>query len=175
MRLSRVALLLALLLPVASRAAPPDIDRSADGMFEVEDFGTYHLSLIGKTPAPDTVSGTQNAVSDVTLARQGVEVCAAIGTSFGFRYKVSNDLPDPIWRIEVQTDHPLLHYANGNSGTHGLNVRVVEAGTDTYNGWTFEEPGELEAGDYTFTLRRDGEVLLRKTFHIRTDCAQAVS
>jgi len=173
------AALLAVVLATASvgraLAAPPDIDRSADGMLEVTDFGTYRLALVGKSAAPDTVSGTQNTVDDVALLRPGSEVCAVLGTSFGMRYQVSGDLPDPLWRVEVQADHPMLHYANGNSGTHGVYARLVTAGTETYNGWTFEEPGELEPGDFTFTILRGGEVKLRKTFHVRVDCSASVS
>lgn len=174
------ALTLGLVLALchADLAAPPlqDVDRSAHGEVEIVDFGTYHMVDLGQVPAPGEISGEMTETeSHVDLIKPGSDICAALGTAFGMRYQVSPDLDDAGWLIEDVVDTPMLHYPNGRSGTHNVLPRLTQRGEITFNIWGFDKPAELVAGDYTFSVVRNGQVMLRKTFHVRTDCEQALS
>ncbi len=89
---------------------------------------------------------------------------AQLCRSFGFRAWLAGGpgdvLPD---RILVRVSHPTITRPDGVSGTvDTLMLPVTPAGTGTSFG--FDDPWEVQPGDWTFDLVLDGAVIASKTF-----------
>lgn len=154
-------------------AAEPDIDAGPE--IGLLDFGTYSGRDAGVVFSDTTVEGAWHRLDSVKLLERGTDICAGDGTMFGIRYRLSETAAQDFWQIEVHTAHPMLHAPNGRSGIGGVHVTGLLRGDAGYSGWTVRYPYEHVPGDYTFSLVHDGQVKLRKTFHVAFDCVPLVS
>ncbi len=173
MRASTGFLLLVLTTPAL--AAPADIDVDPDGEIGLVDWGIYSARDVGAVKSDTTVEGLWHEVTDVHLVTQTVTICAGDGTMFGMRYRLGEQVKEPTWELEVQTAHPMLFAPSGRSGNSGFYATALTSGTTGYTGWTVRYPYEHVPGDYTFTLLHEGQVQLRKTFHLEFECVPAMS
>ncbi len=163
------------MLATPALAAPPDIDVDPEGEIGLVDWGLYSARDVGAVASDTTVEGLWHEVTDVQLVTQTVTICAGDGTMFGMRYRLGAQVAGPGWEMEVRTDHPMLFAPSGRSGNSGTYETALTAGTTGYTGWTVRYPYEHVAGDYTFTLSHEGQVKLRKTFHLEFECVPALS
>ena len=103
-------------------------------------------------------------VSSTRFINQDDHIPAQLCRSFGFEAWLARGqgdvLPD---RILVQVDHPVLTRPDGQKGAQDTLMLPVVGGV-TGTSFGFDDPWEVQPGDWTFNLILDGEVIASKTF-----------
>ncbi len=88
------------------------------------------------------------------------QLCRRFGVTAWLAVGEAEAMPS---RIIVRLHHPLLTRPDGVSSTSDSISLPVVAGA-IGDAWTFDEPYEVQAGDWTFDLMLGGAVIASKTF-----------
>jgi len=154
----------------ASADAPYDGQRLI-----LEDWGLYAGVPVREVPSPAMSSGAYQLSANEHLLLQTHTICAALGTDFGMRFKLSAALTIPVLPITVDVAHPPLMNGAGQNQTVDIFTRDIVPGQLAYIGWVFLDPSELVPGTWEFTVRSNETVLLQQQFTVLTSCQKLVS
>ena len=146
-------LLITCFLTVCGRAG-----EAGDIKAKIVEFGTFVLG----PGQPGTRQTYFTAHGDVFTAR--------LGLHFGFRFTLNN-VPD-IQTIDLQTvvTHPPITDKNGQTSTRYeliTTLPVSDSFADSVTGYSFDRPGEMTPGVWTFTHSFHGRTVVTKSFTIR--------
>lgn len=154
-----LALALALLWGVV--AAVP---ASAQIRAELVEYGIFRVQTLSVEKRPNGI--TMATVAEPTLVRQIDKFPAALGRSFGIRFRVTSDRPVLLRRVLV-FPKPGLRAQKGRPPVPVLESLVLhEPGGLAYYGYSFDEPWEQVTGPWTFQLWDRDRLLLEKTIII---------
>ena len=138
---------------------------------QIVEFGTFHKTPSNALmPAPGTIGGMANAVSEVTLIEKTTDIHASVGTSFGLRIKVAGEPGGSVVELTAKCIHPKVSDpTSGRSSTvETWNIYPVigRDGLSGYVGYTFDDPWELVPGKWTIQIFDQFTLLAEKTFDI---------
>jgi Domain of unknown function (DUF3859) len=123
---------------------------------EVSDVGIYKAEMTGgAVTAPGTPMGKTNLVNGVELMERTTIVPAALGTSFGFRYKIVGETDGADVNLKFVNHYPepgLKSPTTGNTYMSGEYVLQRKSGLQHWKGYTFESDWELVPGAWTFEI-----------------------
>ena len=175
-RSSRVLGALMLMLVISAATCDSRADAFLDGQqLILQDWGVYAGKPVRQVPGPTISSGIYQLSDDEHLLLQTHEICAALGTDFGMRFRLSEAHPLPSQPITVEIRHPPLTNREGRKqALDSFPLNIVPGGLN-YVGWIFLDATELVAGNWRFVMRRDGAVLLDESFTVKTSCQALIS
>lgn len=140
---------------------------------EILEFGTYKV-IESKSDLPvRSRSGKQqpsvHIAKTVKFLVHTNRIRAVKGTSFGFRYKLTNMPTNGLVPLEFETVHPEFTLPDGRKDTgRVLEVQVEpkDGGWVSHNGYRFDDDFELAPGEWKFTIYHEKRKILSKTFHV---------
>lgn len=148
---------------------------ATSGILVLDDAGIYAATTARTVATPTTSSGTMEITHNDVLVQSTHDICAVLGTHFGFRYHLSGVLPAPSLRVMVRIAHPPLRAWHGGAQSVDTLETALYAGEPHLSGWIFRDPAKLVDGEWRFTILHDGRALLEQRFQIRTGCGSPVS
>lgn len=168
MRLSLACAVL-ILAPLASAtsaalAAEPRVER-----IDIVDAGTYSITPGEETADPNTPTGKITAVDKVENIDPSTTVKGAIGTEFGFRYRVVGEPADAEVTLDMVYTYPPPGLADPEETAPIPETRFArqkKIGETVYLGYGFENPWEIVPGTWTFTISYQGRKLAEKSFTV---------
>jgi hypothetical protein len=167
-----MCILAALAATVGARADAP----AGGETLILQDWGIYAGKPVRQVPSPESSSGAYLLSENEHLLRQTHTVCAALGTDFGLRFRLSTARPELVLPLTVEVTHPPLSNGEGQKQTLDTFTHDVVPGRLSYIGWIFTDPSELTEGNWRFVLRGDeGTVLLDESFTVTTSCQPLIS
>lgn len=203
LRLASAALLLAgTLFPgVAAAAQPaPSLHITGSGEFVARrDLGPWNAAPGDTAPgsgtsgntgpsgaAPAQGSDTVIMVEDPHIVSRTSRIEARLCHRFGFMFTLENPGPDGTLDVTVTSMHPPITHPNGRVSTGVTYPMSVSSEKPGLVGFSFDDPWELVAGPWTFTVRAGSRVLAEQRFDVtvpvepdpsagRTDCNAVVS
>lgn len=133
---------------------------------QMVDYGLYRVSRFGRKIDGQVAGGlVQSLGAELILTTETVP--ATLGTSFGFRYKLSGPGSEADVRIRVLHPQPLNDPAAGRGLTYSEWSQSVPVGQVNWNtGWLFEHSWELVPGPWTMQLYSGETLLLEKRFEV---------
>lgn len=187
-RNAAAALLLAgLLLPgLAAAQAAPSLHITGSGEFVARrDLGPPEAGP--DTPAPPAQgSDTVVMVEDPHIVSRTNGIEARLCRRFGFMFTLENAGPTGTLGVVVTSVHPPIVHPNGRVSTGATYPMVLSTEQPGLVGFSFDDPWELVAGPWTFTVRAGGRVLAEQRYDVtvppgtdlsgvRRDCSALVS
>ncbi len=154
--------LLVLVLTGAPGARASEIDR-----VEIVEWGIYRDKRTGVAPAPLSVTGTTNLVTNVRLQQKTTTIPALVGMTFGIEYKVVGARPGSMVRLRCVTRLPQQGLTNPGTGkTFAVSEFETDAlvGGTTYMGYSLDFDWEVETGPWTLEIWHGDRKLAAKTF-----------
>ena len=169
---SALAVALMALVAPSVLAGSLTVDPSA---LSADEWGVYTAEKIETVLEPSNSSGKREKSRNETLLLLTHDICAALGTYFGFRYHLTGAVPVASLRVNIRITHPPLPSWRGGTQTEDTFDDSVEEGQSRFAGWVFRDPRKLVDGEWHFTVMSQGRALLEQDFRIRTACAPAIS
>jgi hypothetical protein len=138
---------------------------------EIVEVGVYEVvGAATQRPAPGTAAGTASEHEDLRLIQVGTQVKAIRGTTFGFRYRLS-DVPDgSIPGLQLRALHPSMRGPGGRvSSSSTASTEVFASGGEARGdvAYTLSEPFEVLRGDWELQLLYSGRVILSQPFKLQ--------
>jgi Domain of unknown function (DUF3859) len=156
--------LLALVLLVLSATA----QAQTEPRITVIDYGIVSATDGKKVRSPGTATGFTREVTNFRLVRQAETIVAKQGVRFGIRYRVDGAPRGKTLNGTCITRFP----AGGVTNPKGAKVEADEFDCDlkggevTWRSYTFEEPWELVAGDWSLEFWYGGKKIGEKRFAV---------
>ena len=145
------------------------------GILVVDDWGVYSATADRRVADPDATTGQRTVSRDFRLLERTRHICAQLGTRFGIRYHLRDDVPANALTVFIDVEHPPIVNTRGALQSHDGHFRQVPAHTPWYEGWIFSEPRELVAGEWRIIIKRGGAIDIDEAFDVRTTCAPPIS
>ena len=163
-------------LLMVGMALPAMAQNSAEaGPVLLEDWGTFTASSESDVPAPGSHTGQLGQTNAETPLLRSSVICAGRGTRFGIKIRLRNGLGFDEFDVAIEIDHPAITNSDGQLQTRDDFNTVIEAGRAGWKGWLFEDPKNFKSGTWTWVVRHDGAVYLRKSFDVRFHCDAPVA
>jgi len=119
---------------------------------------------------PNVPSLTATASMENTFLEQTELIPGRIGTRFGLRFEISGLPRRTVAELQTILIHPLIKGANGQETSRSFwaTRALVDANGvgRGLTGYVIEEPYEIAEGEWTFEIKRAGDVLLRQKFYM---------
>ena len=138
----------------------------------VSAFGIYREKLDRLEPSAKTAMGYLRIVTERELVQQTETVCARLGVTFGFDFRIEGGPAGVPLSILAVTRFPPPGMVNGKGERFQQNEydgRVV-VGAPSSRSFTFEEPWEMVPGIWTFEFHHHGRMVGEKSFEVVTAC-----
>ena len=189
---------LAIVLPFAMLLAAPAFAQgvpSRPGTVQAAPAPMLHITGAGEyvsqrelgprdTPGAGADADTIKLVENPRMVRQTRQVEAQMCRSFGFLFTVDN-MPAGGLDLAVTSVHPPILHPGGRISTGMTYDLTLTAGPPGLVGFSFDEPWELVAGTWSFTVRLGDRVLTEQSFEVtppadpnatvRGDCSAVTS
>jgi hypothetical protein len=138
---------------------------------EIVEVGVYEVvGTVAQRPAPGTASGTASEHEELQLIQVGTQVKATRGTTFGFRYRVSNVADGSIQGLQLRALHPPMRGPDGRvNSSSTASTEVLASGGEARGdvAYTLSEPFEVLRGDWELQLLYAGRVILSQRFTLQ--------
>ena len=145
------------------------------GILVLDEWGVYSATIDRRIADPNSTTGHTTLSRDVRLVERTHLVCAQLGSHFGIRYHIRDDVPANSIALSVDVAHPPMLNLRGAMQSHDEVTRPLAVHTSAYSGWTFSEPRELLAGDWHIIVSHGAAVDIDEIFHVHTACTATVS
>jgi hypothetical protein len=139
------------------------------------DFGVYRAKDVGSIPMPDSTAGSFYLIEGLALAERTHDICASLGTIFGYRFSFATGETVSSLPIKLTVIHPALISWTGGRRSVDVREGVLHAGQLYYDGWEFRDPRRLVDGVWHFTVAIQDKVALEQDFTVHTACGQPIS
>lgn len=142
-----------------------------DGII-VTEYGLYDRRITGKVKAESTAIGHLLIVTDRKLTAATDVVCARLGVTFGFQYRLLGKPVGAGVLIEAVTQFPPQGMVNAKGERFARNTytwpdTIGDTGSRTF---TFEEPWEMVPGVWSFEFHYLGRKIGEQRFTIEATC-----
>ncbi len=159
------------LAALASGSPAASEEPRIDGM-RVGAFGIYRETLDRLEPSARTAMGYLRIVTERELLQSTETICARLGVTFGFDFKIEGAPVGALLTLEAVTRFPPPGMVNDKGQYFQQNEyegRVV-IGASSSRSFTFEEPWEMVPGIWTFEFHHRGRKVGEKSFEVVTAC-----
>ncbi len=160
------------LLPTAISAQQP---LPIPDTLALDDWGVFAARVAKRLAAPDTSAGFREVPGELTLIQESHDVCASLGTQFGFRYHLTGVVPVSELPLTIRIEHPVFAKWNGGRGAVDTISTDIYPGQLHWTGWAFRDPTKLVGGTWTFDVMNQGHILLSQQFRVKTGCTVSIS
>ena len=155
-----------------SDEAPRDVPVPSAASLAAELVEEGSFRMIGNSrahDAPDAATGKTNKVDEAELLQSGSVFAANRGLNFGFRYVLHSPGEDRcgVEGFEMFIVHPPIKGPDGQERTTStipMKVCFNDGKADDFLIYSLEEDYEVLPGSWTMQVRKDGEVLLSRSF-----------
>jgi hypothetical protein len=138
---------------------------------EILEVGMYEVvGAVAQRPAPGTAAGTASEHEDLRLIQVGTQVKATRGTTFGFRYRLSEVADGPVQGLQLRALHPPMRGPDGRvNSSSTASTEVLASGGEARGdvAYTLSEPFEVLRGDWELQLLYSGRVILSQRFKLQ--------
>jgi hypothetical protein len=126
------------------------------------EYGVYcPYDIIGKTPAPDTISGETDHIDNVILGDLSTKIPAIQGFALGMFYYAKDNTR--AYDFVLTLTHPPLGPNGRTEQSWSARVREGKAGQST---WQFDDPEDMALGEWMMELSLNGKVVIRQMFEV---------
>jgi len=163
------------MVPVPSDSSdevPTEVPAPSAGSLAVELVEEGSFRMVGNShvrDAPDAATGKTNKVDEAELVQSGSVFAANKGLNFGFRYVLHSPGEDRcgVEGFEMFIVHPPIKGPDGQERTISkipFKLCFNDGKADDFLIYSLEEDYEVLPGSWTMQVRKDGEVLLSRSF-----------
>lgn len=148
--------------PMPSVAATPTIELLEEGSFRM--IGDSHAHA-----APEAATGKTNVVDEAELLQSGSVFSASKGLNFGYRYNLHSpgDNRCSVGGFDMFIVHPPIKGPDGQwrtTSTIPMKVCFNDGKAEDFLIYGLEEDYEVLPGSWTLQVRKDGQVLISRSF-----------
>ena len=132
--------------------------------------GIYEAASVKKVKAPVTDTGYTSNATGLKLIKSTDNIPAKLGLTFGFEYVLIGLEPNKPFSLKRIISHPKITKPDG-SVSEGYEMMITKQ-ADAFGtlkdiqGYIFNEPYEVQPGEWKFTLMYQDQKLIEKTFHV---------
>lgn len=136
------------------------------------DAGIYENRIEGRVPADRTATGNLLMVSGDRLVTATDTICARLGMTFGFEYRIVGLPLGAPATLDYVTRFPAPGVVNSGGQRFEKNefTQSVYIGLSSVRSYTFEEPWEMVPGIWVFEFHHQGRKLGEKSFTVLAPC-----
>jgi hypothetical protein len=145
------------------------------GILVLDEWGVYSATADQSVTDRNATAGRSTMSRGIKLIERTHRLCARIGTHFGIRYHIRNDIPTDSLLVSIDIEHPPIVDMHGAMQTHDGKIEQIPAHETWYSGWIFVEKRELVPGEWHFIVRHAGEIDLDEKFDVQTACEAPVA
>ncbi len=139
------------------------------GRVDVLDSGTYRVETGDSTAEANTPTGEVTSVGKAALIEATDTIIGAVGTEFGFRYRVVGEPEGEAVDLDIVITFPDAGLTDPESGKTIRESRYStskKVGADEYLGYGFEADWEIVPGAWSFEIWHDGHQMARLVFNV---------
>lgn len=154
----------------ADTGAPPLASASAPVTAELVEEGSFRMLGDGNIyGAPEAATGIAHEFDEAELLERGNVFAACKGLSFGYRYNLHSPGGDRchVEGFDMLITHPPIKGPDGHLRTTSvvpLDVCFNGGKSDEFLIYSLEEDHEVVPGQWTLQVRKDGQVLITRSF-----------
>ena len=142
------------------------LDRDA----EIISYGIAKNIVTQTEKNEDLISGEKHLIDVWNIIEKTEKIPNKVGTEFGIAYMLNEKTQNSMVEVEEIIIFPGEGLFNPNTGkaakvdSEKLNI---DPGLDQYFSYTLDYPWEAKSGIWIFQVKRHGEILIEKEFHVQ--------
>ena len=142
----------------------------SDNKASIISYGIVNSTIVETEKAPDSATGTINSIDSWNLIKTTTEVPSELGADFGIKYVVPVPFNKESITVEELIIFPDEGITNPDTGkTHKVDSEFIDIlpNEERYFTYKLESPWEIKHGSWVLQVKKDGIIILQKTFHIK--------